>query len=132
MNALISANKGIPRTGRVIRILAQLLGYYQSESAATAAAYSGGGAGAAQELEPKSVTHRFRLFKCEGLEPNQFIYAEVWDSSEEPLDDSDLPEGNPIKEVSHSSLAMVEEEADRYCQTLGSVQIADWRDIGSI
>lgn len=134
MSTLLTTNKGIPRTGRVIRGLAQLLGYHQGEPAATAVAYNGSATGAALDPETKPIRHRLRVFhyESEKLEPGDTVYVEVWDTTEEPLASEDLPAGKPVFEFTDVSLDNVEQEADRFCQSLAHAEIVNWRDLCSI
>lgn len=86
-------------------------------------------------LAVEPAVHRFRLFnyQCDGLEPDDKIFVEVWDSPEHPVGNDVLQLGDPIIEFSNSLMDEVEAEAARYCQALPSgAEIVDWRDLSSI
>lgn len=134
MSRRLRPSEELPDTAMVEDALAQLeRTYHQSGVSAYGRVVTQEDKQTSEDLRSVPVTHRFRLFRyqCEGLEDGEFIYAEVWDTAENPSDD-DLPPGQPIKTITDSSLEHVEAEANSFCKGLGPIEIADWRDFGSI
>jgi len=120
-----------PQTKRVRKSLANLA---QGSAAATRARAAGNGL----RLEPQAhpvVTHRLRLFEyhCEALEPNEHIYISVWDSEQNPAAENRLPQGHAVHTFEGKSVTEIEAAAHRFCRDqLGTAEIVDWRDVGTI
>jgi hypothetical protein len=78
------------------------------------------------------VTHRCRVYRLtsKALPPGEFIYTAVHDTKQHPFV-GELPDGEPVWEVSSVSITEVEREMNLYREGEGGVHIIDWRDLGT-
>lgn len=80
------------------------------------------------------VNHRCRLYRIQskGLPQGKFIYAMVRDTLENPVEGSNLPNGDLVFNESDLSFETVQSKTNSFRATLGQVRIADWRNFGSL
>ncbi len=134
MSARYSDRK-LPQTNRVRKAIAE--SEASQGSAARRARVAGSGLKAVPPTEAQAcaVTHRLRLFEyhCDALKPHEHIYISVWDSNENPIAGEAVPKGEAIQTFEGPSRAAIEIEASRFCrEELGTAEIVNWRDLGTI
>lgn len=84
--------------------------------------------------EVETITHRCRLYRIESkaLPKGTFIYTVVRDTVEDPTNSEKLPQGDIVFDVSDTSLDVVQAKTKVFRESLGRVDITDWRAFGSI
>lgn len=135
MNSRYSTGE-LPQTKPVRKSLAKMQTSHGAATRRARAAAAGNGLRTAEEPQAHPVvTHRLRLFEyhSEALEPNEHIYISVWDSKQNPVTENRLPKGSVVRIFEGKSVTAIEADANRFCRDqLGTAEIVDWRDRGTI